>query len=40
MGIIYMGDRLAIEIPEISYQAGLDACKHNLHGRILWAKGT
>ncbi|GAU41845.1 hypothetical protein TSUD_177560 [Trifolium subterraneum] len=37
---VVKGDRLAIEIPEIAYQAGLDACKHNLHGRILWPKGS
>ncbi|WJX72821.1 hypothetical protein P8452_56661 [Trifolium repens] len=33
------GDRLAIAIPEMEYNAGLDACKHNLHGRIFWPKG-
>jgi hypothetical protein len=37
---VVKGDRLAIEIPEIAYQAGLDACKHNLHGRIVWPKGS
>jgi hypothetical protein len=37
---VVKGDRLAIEIPEITYQAGLDACKHNLHGRIIWPKGS
>jgi hypothetical protein len=34
------GDRLAIAIPEMEYNAGLDACKHNLHGRIFWPKGS
>jgi hypothetical protein len=34
------GDRLAIPIPEDEYSAGMDACKHNLHGRIVWPKGT
>jgi hypothetical protein len=34
------GDRLAIEIPDEAYQAGLEACKHNLHGRIFWPKGS
>jgi hypothetical protein len=34
------GDRLAISIPEGDYNAGLDACKHNLHGRIIWPKGA
>jgi hypothetical protein len=37
---VLKGDRLAIEIPENAYQAGLDACKHNLHGRIVWPKGS
>jgi hypothetical protein len=37
---VVKGDRLAIEIPDAAYQAGLDACKHNLHGRILWPKGS
>ncbi|GAU27918.1 hypothetical protein TSUD_160130 [Trifolium subterraneum] len=37
---VVKGDRLPIEIPEIAYEAGLEACKHNLHGRIFWAKGS
>jgi hypothetical protein len=37
---VVKGERLAIEIPEVAYEAGLDACKHNLHGRILWPKGS
>jgi hypothetical protein len=37
---VVKGDRLAIEIPEAAYEAGLEACKHNLHGRILWPKGS
>jgi hypothetical protein len=37
---VVKGDRLAIEIPDEAYNAGLDACKHNLHGRIIWPKGT
>jgi hypothetical protein len=37
---VVKGDRLAIEIPETFYLAGLEACKHNLHGRILWPKGS
>ncbi|GAU22700.1 hypothetical protein TSUD_138230 [Trifolium subterraneum] len=36
---VMKGDGLAIEIPEAAYDAGLEACKHNLHGRILWPKG-
>ncbi|MCH81555.1 hypothetical protein A2U01_0002345, partial [Trifolium medium] len=37
---VVKGDRLAIEIPENYYLVGLEACKHNLHGRILWPKGS
>ncbi|GAU35943.1 hypothetical protein TSUD_394910 [Trifolium subterraneum] len=37
---VIKGDRLAIEIPEVTYQASLEACKHNLHGGILWPKGS
>ncbi|KAK2403140.1 hypothetical protein QL285_052602 [Trifolium repens] len=37
---VVKGERLAIEIPEVAYEAGLDACKHNLHGWILWPKGS
>jgi hypothetical protein len=37
---VIKGDRLAIEIPEAAYEAGLEACKHNLHGRIIWPKGS
>jgi hypothetical protein len=29
-----------VEIPEEEYLAGMDACKHNLHGRIVWPKGA
>jgi hypothetical protein len=34
------GDRIAITIPEDEYLAGVEACKHNLHGRIIWPKGS
>ncbi|WJX83945.1 hypothetical protein P8452_66568 [Trifolium repens] len=34
------GDGLAIAIPEEEYMAGIDACKHNLHGRVVWPKGS
>jgi hypothetical protein len=34
------GDGLAIAIPEDEYMAGMDACKHNLHGRVVWPKGS
>lgn len=33
------GDKLAVQIPEDEYQAGLEACKTHLHGRILLTKG-
>jgi hypothetical protein len=34
------GDHVAIAIPETDYLAGIDACKHNLHGRIMLPKGS
>ncbi|XP_058776574.1 uncharacterized protein LOC131650888 [Vicia villosa] len=34
------GDRLAITIPEEEYALGVEACKHHLHGRIVWSKGS
>jgi hypothetical protein len=34
------GDRLVISIPEEDYLGGLDVCKHNLHGRVVWPKGA
>jgi hypothetical protein len=34
------GDDLAISIPEDEYMVGIDACKHNLHGRIILPKGA
>jgi hypothetical protein len=34
------GDSLSISIPEEEYIAGTDACKHNLHGRIILPKGV
>ncbi|KAK2410797.1 stemmadenine O-acetyltransferase [Trifolium repens] len=34
------GDHWSIAIPEEEYLAGIDACKHNLHGRIFWPKGV
>ena len=34
------GDDIAISIPDEEYDAGLEACKHNLQGRIIWPKGT
>jgi hypothetical protein len=37
---VVKGDRFAIAIPENEYQSGLTACKHNLHGRVIWPKGT
>ncbi|XP_058746952.1 uncharacterized protein LOC131619931 [Vicia villosa] len=37
---IIKGDRPSITIPEDEYKAGLDECKNNLHGRVLWPKGS
>ncbi|MCI37996.1 F-box family protein, partial [Trifolium medium] len=34
------GEDVAIPIPEDEYLAGIDACKHNLHGRIILPKGA
>ncbi|KAK2434847.1 hypothetical protein QL285_019959 [Trifolium repens] len=34
------GDRLAISIPDEEYLVGLNVCKHNLHGRVVWPKGS
>lgn len=33
-------NRIAITISEDEYNLGLEACRHNLHGRILWPKGS
>ncbi|XP_058733228.1 uncharacterized protein LOC131604829 [Vicia villosa] len=35
---VIKGDRLSITIPEEEYKAGLNDCKNNLHGRIIWPK--
>jgi len=32
------GDRRAIQIPDDEYEVGLEACKHNLQGRIILPK--
>jgi hypothetical protein len=34
------GDRLAINIPEEEYEARMNTCKHNLHGRVIRVKGA
>lgn len=34
------GGDVAIQIPDEEYEAGLEACKHNLQGRIIWLKGS
>lgn len=34
------GDMRSIEIPEHEYESGTDACKLNLHGKIIWPKGA
>ncbi|GAU43510.1 hypothetical protein TSUD_399030 [Trifolium subterraneum] len=34
------GDDLAISISEDEYMVGIDNCKHNLHGRVVWSKGS
>jgi len=37
---VIKGDRVSITIPEDDYVYGMDACKHNLHARILYPKGS
>lgn len=32
------GDMIAISTLDDEYLAGVEACKHNLHGRIIWPK--
>ncbi|CAI8600031.1 unnamed protein product [Vicia faba] len=34
------GDRPSITIPEEEYKAGLNESENNLHGRVLWPKGS
>jgi len=37
---VLKGDDFEIQIPEAEYEAGIATCKHNLHGRVIWPKGT
>lgn len=37
---VIKGDRVSIAIPEDEYVEGIDACKHNLHARIIYPKGA
>jgi len=37
---VLKGDNFAIAIPEDEYNAGMETCKHNLHARIIWPKGS
>ena len=34
------GDKFSILIPDDEYDLGLDACKNNLHARVIWPKGS
>ncbi|KAK2418107.1 hypothetical protein QL285_040346 [Trifolium repens] len=34
------GNKISIIIPEDDYEAGIDDCKHCLHGRVIWPKGA
>jgi hypothetical protein len=34
------GDMIAFPIPEEEYSTGVNACRHNLHRRIIWPKGA
>lgn len=38
--LIVKGDMISITIPNEEYLVGLASCKHNLHGRIIWPKGS
>lgn len=38
--LIVKGDMISIIIPNEEYLVGLASCKHNLHGRIIWPKGS
>lgn len=37
---IIEGNNIFISIPEDEYWVGIEACKHNLHARIIWLKGA
>jgi len=37
---VLKGDNFAIAISEEEYDAGMETCKHNLHARIIWPKGS
>lgn len=37
---VIKGDYLAINIPDDDYTKGMEDCKHNLHGRVIWPKGS
>ncbi|XP_058765590.1 uncharacterized protein LOC131639102 [Vicia villosa] len=37
---VIKGDKPSITIPEEEYEAGIAECKNNLHGRVLWQKGS
>ncbi|AES99308.2 DUF4283 domain protein [Medicago truncatula] len=37
---VIKGDKVSISIPEDDYTVGLEACKHNLHARIIYPKGA
>ncbi|GAU46447.1 hypothetical protein TSUD_402140 [Trifolium subterraneum] len=34
------GDSWSITISEAEYDLGIETCKHNLHGKIIWPKGA
>ena len=36
----WKGDDFAIQIPDDEYDIGLEACKNNLHARVIWPKGA
>lgn len=34
------GVHISIFIPKDEYQVDIDSCKHNLHGRVIYPKGS
>jgi len=36
---VIKGDTISVKISQLEYEAGLEDCKHNLHGRLMLRKG-
>jgi hypothetical protein len=37
---VIKGDDFSISISKEEYLVGVETCKHNLHGRVIWSKGS